>query len=103
MPGNLGLRLIQNLNEIADADLLIAHEIQEPQPGIVAERLEEPLHIESFLSRRHDNNYIRIDGCVQWKYIQFGRYVRRMSMTEQLLESVRSKYASRRREHALQQ
>ena len=47
MPGYLGLRLIQNLDEIADADFLIPHEIQEPQPRIVAESLKEALHVES--------------------------------------------------------
>jgi hypothetical protein len=54
MPGNLRLRLIQDLYEIADTNFLIAHQVQEPQPGIVSERLKEPLNIKSLLPRCHD-------------------------------------------------
>ena len=46
MPGYLGLRLTKNLDKIADADFLISHEIQEPQPCIVAESLKEALQAE---------------------------------------------------------
>jgi hypothetical protein len=48
VPGNLRLRLIQDLNEIANADFLISHQVQEPQPGIVSKCLKEALNIESF-------------------------------------------------------
>ncbi len=61
----LGLRLIENLNEVADADLLIPHEIQESQSSIVAESLKKALHVETLVPRLHENNYIRIDECVQ--------------------------------------
>lgn len=64
MPGYLGLRLIQNLNEIADAEFLISHEVQEPEPGIVAEGLEETLNLETSVLGCHENNYICIDECV---------------------------------------
>ena len=47
MPGYLGLRLIQNLNEITDADLLIPHQIQQSKPRIVAESLKKALDVES--------------------------------------------------------
>ncbi len=77
MPGYLGLRLIQNLNEIADADLLISHEIQEPQPRIVAESLKEALHVETLVLDLHENNYICIDECVQEQYSRFNEYVQR--------------------------
>ena len=46
MPRNLRLRAAENLHEVADADLLIAHEIQKAESCIVSERLEEPLDIE---------------------------------------------------------
>jgi len=64
VPGYLGLRLIQNLHEITDADFLISHEIQEPQPRIVAESLKEALQVETPILDLHTNNYIRIDECV---------------------------------------
>ena len=50
----LGLRLIQNLNEIADANLLISHEIQEPKPRIVAESLKKALHVETLVLGLHE-------------------------------------------------
>ncbi len=53
MPGNFRLGLIEDFDKIADADLLIAHEIQQPQPSIVSERLEESLQIEGLLSHCH--------------------------------------------------
>ena len=65
MPGYLGLRLIQNLNEITDADLLIPHQIQQTKPGVVAESLEKALYVETLILGLHENNYIRIDECVQ--------------------------------------
>ncbi len=64
VPGNFGLRLIQNLNEITDAELLISHEVQETQPGIVAESLKETLNLETPVLCCHGNYYICIDECV---------------------------------------
>ena len=64
VPGYLGLRLIQNLHEITDAYFLISHEIQEPQPRIVAQSLKEALQVEALVLDLHKNNYIRIDECV---------------------------------------
>lgn len=64
MPGYFGLGLIQNFYEITDADFLIPHEIQEPQPCIITQRLEEALHVEALILDLHENNYIRIDECV---------------------------------------
>lgn len=66
MPGNLGLGLPQDLNEIADANLLIAHQVQEPETGIVSQSLKEALEIEVFALRCHEDDYIRIDEYVQW-------------------------------------
>jgi hypothetical protein len=53
VPGYLGLRLIQNLHEITDADFLVSHEIQESQPRIVAESLKEALNIEALVLDLH--------------------------------------------------
>ena len=53
MAGNLRLPLIQNLDKVADTNLLLSHEIQEPEAGIVAERLKETLHVKRFRFRCH--------------------------------------------------
>jgi hypothetical protein len=75
MPGDFGLRLIQNLHEIAHADFLISHEIQQPQPRVIAESLKEPLDMEALFFGFHENNYICIDECVQGQYSRFTEYV----------------------------
>jgi hypothetical protein len=75
MPGYFRLGLIQNFNEITDADFLIAHEIQEPQPRIVSQRLEEALHVETRMLHLHGSNYMRIDECVQSQYSRLNAYV----------------------------
>ena len=77
MPGYFGLGLIQNLDEITHADFLIAHEIQEPQPRIIAQGLKEALHIETLVLDLHKNNYICIDECVQGQYSRLNEYVPR--------------------------
>ena len=50
VPGDLRLRPAKNLHEVADANLLIAHEVQEPEPRVVSERLKEPLDVERLFS-----------------------------------------------------
>jgi hypothetical protein len=77
MPGDFGLRLIQDLHEIAHADFLISHEIQEPQPRIIAESLKEALDIEALFLDLHKNKYICIDECVQSQYSRFTEYVQK--------------------------
>ena len=77
MPGYFGLGLIQYFDEITDADFLIAHEIQEPQPRIVTQGLEEALHVETLVLDLHKNNYICIDECVQRQYSRLNVYVPR--------------------------
>lgn len=49
MPRNLRLQLVENLDEIADTNLLLSREVQQAKPGVVSERLEESLHIEGVL------------------------------------------------------
>jgi hypothetical protein len=41
MPRNLRLRLIEDLDEVANADLAGGHEIQKPQSRWISECLEE--------------------------------------------------------------
>ena len=43
---DLRLGLIQNLDEVADADFLIAHQVEQPEASIVAKCLKEPLDVE---------------------------------------------------------
>jgi SAM-dependent methyltransferase len=93
VPGNLRLRLIQDLNEIANADFLVSHQVQEPQPGIVSKCLKESLNIESFLSYYHVAIIFALTHVSWQKYIRFSRYMGG-AMTEQLLKSVRSKYGA---------
>ena len=57
MPGDLRLRAAQNLHEVADTNLLISHEVQEPEAGVVAESLEESFHVKSLLCRHVLNVY----------------------------------------------
>lgn len=65
MSRNLRLRLIEYLHEVADAEFLVSHQVQEPEPRVVSQRLEESLEIEVFCLRRHEYDYIRIDESVQ--------------------------------------
>ena len=80
MPGNLRLRTAKNLHEVADANLLIAHEVQQPEPGVVSERLEEPFacRTELFLPCLHvyaltnieRKTYIRLSRCMRRRLCQ---------------------------------
>jgi hypothetical protein len=67
MPGNLRLRAAQYLYEVADADLLLSHQVEEPEARVVAERLEKRLHVE--LSFACHALYIRFDECEGKGYI----------------------------------
>jgi len=46
---DLRLRASKDLNKIADTNLLIADEIQYPEPVVIPESLKEPFYIESLL------------------------------------------------------
>jgi len=50
--GYLWLRTAQDLNKVANTNLLVANEIQDPEPGVIPESLKEPFHVEGLL-RRH--------------------------------------------------
>ena len=41
MAGNRGLRQVQRLMQMADADLAVRQQVQQPQPHRIGERLEE--------------------------------------------------------------
>jgi hypothetical protein len=55
MPGDFRLRTSEDFHEVAHTNLLIAHEVQEPETGVVPESLEEPFDFESLL-RCHESN-----------------------------------------------
>lgn len=57
MPGDLRLGTSENLHEVAHTNLLIAHKVQEPETGVVAESLEEPFHIKISLRCHASNIY----------------------------------------------
>jgi hypothetical protein len=91
MPGYFRLRLIQNLNKITDAELLVSHQIQESEPGMVAESLKKALQVEILVLGLHENNYIRIDGCVHRQYSRFTEYVSRGGNDERTITQAQNK------------
>ncbi len=93
VPRYLRLGLVQDLYEIADADFLVSHQVQEPQPSIVSKCLKEPLNIKCFLSRCH-TAIICVLTDVSSGSISSLADISKVFMTEQLLESVRSKYGA---------
>jgi len=90
---DFGLWLIQYFHEIADTYFLVIHKVQETKAGAVPECLEKSLHIKRLLLDRHIYEYIRIDRCVQCEYSRICEYMEE-SMSELLLESVKSKYGA---------
>ena len=57
---NLWLRTAKDLHEVADTDFPIGHEIQEPEPRVVSQCLEEALHVKRLL--RHTYVYALTDA-----------------------------------------
>jgi hypothetical protein len=64
---NLRLRAAKDLNKIANTNLLVANEIQYPEPGVIPESLKEPFHVEG-LFRCHIYLCIRLDVCESETY-----------------------------------
>jgi SAM-dependent methyltransferase len=94
MPGNLGLPLFQNLDEVADADLLVSHQVEQAEACVVSQSLKESFHVERRWFSSHDL-FIRIDEYIGKGYSRVCEYVfEAQIMTEQILESVRSKYGA---------
>lgn len=63
MAGDFWLRHAENLHEVADADFLLAHQVEEPETRVVAKCLKELLHVELRFAS-HTYKYICIDECV---------------------------------------
>jgi len=57
MPRYFGLELLQNLYEVANANFLVTHEIEQTKSGAVAQSLKEPFHIELRRFRCHELTY----------------------------------------------
>jgi catechol 2,3-dioxygenase-like lactoylglutathione lyase family enzyme len=77
---DFGLRRLQHFNEVAHTDLIVAHEVQEPQPRPVSERSEQELHTGSLGCLAHLIGIvawinIRIDECVFSDYIRLNEYM----------------------------
>src|SRR5208283_810909 len=78
MAADLGLRLLQDFDEIADAELLVAHQVEQAQAGDVSQRLEEAFHVEvNWLGARLHchGSLIRLDEYVGKRYIRFSIYI----------------------------
>ena len=56
MPGDLRLRAAEDFDKVADANLLVAHQVQQPEPRVIAKGLKEPFHVVR-LFRRHTLMY----------------------------------------------
>jgi hypothetical protein len=63
---DLRLRATQDLNKVANTNLLVANEIQYPEPGVIPESLKEPFQIEGLL--RCHILCIRLDVCESKPY-----------------------------------
>jgi hypothetical protein len=90
VPGNLRLRASQNLYEVADADFLLSHHVEQPEAGRVSESLKELWQIEGCVASHAYR--IRVDEYVCNTYICLDKYVGGGAW--QILESVRSKYGA---------
>jgi hypothetical protein len=63
MARHFGLALIEDFDEITDADFAAVHQVKKSQPGTIRESGEEARKIEGLGCGRHDLN-IRLDECV---------------------------------------
>jgi len=65
MPGDFGLRRSEDLDEVADAHFIAAHQVQQAQARPIGERTKQRLHVEGFLHGFSlSRQYIRIDAYV---------------------------------------
>src|SRR3954452_21084320 len=93
MPRDLRLRTPDHLNEIADAKLLVTHQVQESQPGFVGQRLKEARQIEEgFL--RHVYIFALTNASVKNTFSLANMSCKGEMMSEQLLDSVKAKYGA---------
>jgi arsenite methyltransferase len=91
--GNLRLGAAENLYKVADADFLFSHQVEQPEAGVITQRLKELLHVE--LSSSSHAKCIRFDECDCNGYIHLGECIAGGDgMAEEILDSVRSKYGA---------
>lgn len=94
MPGDFRLWVTQDLHEVADANRLLSHKVEQSEAGVVSQGLKKLLHVELLRSPCH-RKCIRLDEYESKIYIHIGEYVFGGGyMSEQILESVRSKYGA---------
>lgn len=94
MPGDLWLGMPKNFDQIANTDLLIAHQVQQTKPGIVAQRLKEEFDIEDCLFCRHNKIIYALTNVCLGDIIVLANIFWEAIMSEQVLDSVRAKYAA---------
>src|SRR6202023_1195825 len=99
-PRDLGLRLAQDLDEVADADLLIPHQVQEAQPRVVTQRLEKPLYVEGRLPRHaaiiYALTHVLSRDTFALTHFSGGAMPQRIpaSAPDQLIDAVKQKYGA---------
>src|SRR5580692_2714045 len=93
MPGNLWLGAAQNLHEVADAHLLLSHQIEQPEARRITESLKKLRQIEPFVDH---TSYIRVDEYECNEYIHLDEYVRGDAWQRFLIPSGRSMARSQR-------
>jgi hypothetical protein len=69
MPRDLWLRLAKDLDQVAYANFLLAHEIQEPQASVVTQSLKEAFQSEFWLCC-HVLNIYALTDVLLWFYIR---------------------------------
>ena len=79
MPRDFGLGTAQDLHEVANADLLIVHKVQQPEPGVVSQRLKEPLYVVRLLCCH--------DLCIRIDVFEGKSYSRQSRCVEDICQS----------------
>jgi arsenite methyltransferase len=90
----LRLGLAEHFDQVADTDLLIAHEIQQPKPGLVAKRLKEEFDIEDCLFHGHGTIIYALTNILFMDIVALTNMFVEATMSEQLMDSVRAKYGA---------
>lgn len=69
MAGDLGLRLAEDFNEVADADLASGHEVEQAETGGIGERGKEASEIKAPGGSLHSNIIYVLTDILQEEYI----------------------------------
>ena len=91
VPRRLGLRNLQALVDVADADLAGQQQPEDPQPGRIGQRLEQAFHLDQLLS--HIFALTNITRAAYESYIRFRRYNGGRYMSD-VQQAVREKYGA---------